>query len=419
MNELDLRPRYCVELEICNDAWPDRHKVRKEFKLSNTLENLKFLMFHLGIDVKYNVISKDIEIETPNKLYDAFDDGKNSAMNAIVSECCRYQLPKSNTKDYLDTIGYQNRFNPVIDWIKSKPYAGEDDYIDMMCQTVTARDDFDPLFKDLLIKKWLISCVAMAANDRAEYWSKGCLVFQGDQNVGKTYWYWALLPGRQLSGWGKESVLLRPENKDSVVTACGNWIAELGELDSTFKKSDISQLKGFLTQSSDKLRRPFGRKDSIYPRRTAFFGSVNPREFLKDETGNSRFWVIPVVDVNYLHGIDLQQMWAQAYDVFLNNGNIDPANWFLSHDEFIQLEKYNEYSRELSPIEEKIVSRLIWTNQYMTASQVLDSIGYDKPTKSDRNTAANSLRRYFGESKPSREGRVFDMWVKDGQQITV
>ena len=413
--ELDLRPRYCVELDIDNDAWPDRYMERNKRKLSNTLENLKFLLGHLGIEVKYNVIAKDIEIHTPNNMYGSFDDGKNAALNAIVSECCRYMLPKTNTKDYLDAIGYQNQYNPVLDWIKSKPYNNEDDYIDMMCQTVTARDDFDPLFKDLLIKKWLISCVAMAANDKAEYWSKGVLVFQGEQNVGKTYWYWSLLPGRQLSGWGKESVLLRPENKDSVLTACSHWIAELGELDSTFKKSDIAQLKGFLTQSSDKLRRPYGRKDSTYPRRTAFFGSVNPREFLKDDTGNSRFWVIPVVDVDYKHEINLQQMWAQAYDVFMNNGDIDPANWFLSHDEFMQLEKYNEYSRELSPIEEKIIS-MDWTInmtfEIMTASQVLDAIKYDKPTKADLNTAASALRKHFGDSSRKGGSRVFHMWSR-------
>jgi len=406
--ELDLRPKYCVELDVDNDAWPDRQMVRKEWRLSNTLENLKFLLRHLGIDVKYNVISKDIEIHTPNEMYGSFDDGKNAAMNAIVSECCRYQLQKTNTKDYLDAIGYQNQYNPVLDWIKTKPYDHENDYIDELCCTITARDDFDDNFKNLLIKKWLISCVAMADNDGARHWSKGVLVFQGDQNLGKSYWYWSLFPKEYKHDWGQESVLLRPDNKDSVISAVSNWIAELGELDSTFRKSDISQLKGFLTKSKDKLRRPFGRKDSTYPRRTAFFGSVNPREFLKDETGNSRFWVVPCVNIDFAHDVDIQQMWAQAYELYMND-----YEWFLSHDEFMQLEQYNEYSRELSPIEEKIIS-FEWglKNQYMTATDVLKFIGYDTPTKSDRNTAAAALRKHFGEYKPSRDGRVFNMWRK-------
>ena len=200
-------------------------------------------------------------------------------------------MSKSNTKDYLDAIAYQNQYNPVLDWIKSKPYDKGDDYIDQLCQTVTARKDFPENFKNLLIKKWFISCVAMACNDDARHWSKGVLVFQGEQNLGKSFWYWTLFP-YDHHPWGQEGVLLRPDNKDSVISAVANWIAELGEIDSTFRKSDIAQLKGFLTKSKDKLRRPFGRKDSTYPRRTAFFGSVNPREFLKDETGNSRFWVI-------------------------------------------------------------------------------------------------------------------------------
>lgn len=407
MNELDLTNRYCTALDVENDAWPDRIKDQKgNWKLSNTIENLKFLLKKLCIEVKYNVIAKDIEIHTPGEIYGSFDDGKNAALNAIVSECCRYELPKSNTKDYLDAIGYQNQYNPVLDWIKSKPYDNTIDHIDMLCDTVKARDDFDKNFKNLLIKKWLISCVAMANNDSAKLWSKGVLVFQGDQNLGKTYWFWRLFP-REHEEWGKEGVILKPDQKDSVLTAVSHWIIELGELDSTFKKSDIAQIKAFLTNRKDKLRRPYGRKDSTYPRRTSFFGSVNPREFLKDETGNSRFWVVPVIGIDYKHGIDIQQMWAQVYELYLSG-----QDWFLTHEEFTRLEAYNEYSRELSPIEEKIISADwgILGSKDMTASDVLMKIGYDKPTKSDRNTAAAALRKHFGDYRSSRNGRVFRMW---------
>jgi putative DNA primase/helicase len=44
----------------------------------------------------------------------------------------------------------------------------------------------------------------------------------------------------------------------------------------------------------DKLRLPYARTDSEFQRRTVFAASVNPEEFLQDETGNLRWWVLPV-----------------------------------------------------------------------------------------------------------------------------
>jgi putative DNA primase/helicase len=75
-----------------------------------------------------------------------------------------------------------------------------------------------------------------------------------------------------------EGQTLNPAEKDSVLTAVSHWIVELGELDATFKKADIAQLKAFVTKTSDKVRRPYALKDSSFPRRTVFAGTVNPRK---------------------------------------------------------------------------------------------------------------------------------------------
>jgi putative DNA primase/helicase len=71
-----------------------------------------------------------------------------------------------------------------------------------------------------------------------------------------------------------------------VMSAVSHWVVELGELDSTFKKSDVSVLKAFITRRQDKLRRPYARRDSVFPRRTVFAGTVNDYQFLHDNTGN-------------------------------------------------------------------------------------------------------------------------------------
>ena len=74
---------------------------------------------------------------------------------------------------------------------------------------------------------------------------------------------------------------------------------------------DMARLKGVLTRDFDKVRRPYARAESEYQRRTVFFASVNKPNFLVDMTGNTRWWTIPVSKINYEHGIDMQQVFAQ------------------------------------------------------------------------------------------------------------
>src|SRR5690606_39387898 len=144
--------------------------------------------------------------------------------------------------------------------------------------------------------------------------AEGVLVFQGPQNLGKTSWLKSLAP-RELR-LIKDGMMLRPDDKDSVKQVCSFWLVELGELDSTFRRADIAQLKAFITQDTDVLRRPYARRESTYARRTVFFGSVNPREFLHDETGNRRYWTIECESINSRHGLDMQQVWAEVLELW-------------------------------------------------------------------------------------------------------
>ena len=131
---------------------------------------------------------------------------------------------------------------------------------------------------------------------------RGVLTFQGPQGIGKTSWVASLVPDPVL----RDMVIkldhhLDPNNKDSILGAISHWIVEIGELDSSFKK-DVARLKGVLTSDSDKVRRPYARTESEYPRRTVFFATVNDNNFLVDSTGNTRWWTIPLASIKYQHG---------------------------------------------------------------------------------------------------------------------
>ncbi|WP_420831724.1 VapE domain-containing protein [Bathymodiolus japonicus methanotrophic gill symbiont] len=62
-----------------------------------------------------------------------------------------------------------------------------------------------------------------------------------------------ILP-KLLHKYTKEGILLDVKDKDSMLHVLKCWIPELGELDSTFKRSDISALKAFLSMTEDEIR---------------------------------------------------------------------------------------------------------------------------------------------------------------------
>ena len=252
--------------------------------------------------------------------------------------------------------------------------------------------------KAILVSKWLISTVA-AATLPSGFHGRGILTFQGAQGLGKTSWIRQLIPEGILR---EKSILtghhLDPSNKDSLTTSIKHWIVEVGELDSSFKK-DVARLKGFITQERDKVRRPYARADSEYQRRTVFCASVNEENFLIDKTGNSRFWTIPLVKIDYQHNIDMQQVFAQLY-VELQAG----AEWWLTPDEDKQLDELNQVHKSVSIIEELVLSTLDHDlpddkRKNMSASEVLKAAGIRSPTNTQARECGSILRSLYGPPK--------------------
>jgi len=236
-------------------------------------------------------------------------------------------------------------------------------------------------------------------------------VLQGKQYIGKTKWFKNLAP-KELDVLA-DGVILRPDDRDSVAQIISKWIVELGELDATFKKSDISQLKAFITKDSDTFRRPYAIEDSNYARRTVFFASVNEETFLNDPTGNRRFWTIPCESIDHSHCVDMQQLWAEVLQLYRNG-----EGYFLTHDEVIALNESNVQFEAVHPIEDRIRDYFGWelppdrvVFEKKNATSVCISIGISNPTQADKNAAARALRK-LSKQTPDRLKRYLVPHIK-------
>jgi len=112
--------------------------------------------------------------------------------------------------------------------------------------------------------------------------------------------------------------MIDPHNKDTVDALRGKWIIEISEMECA--KREINALKRFITCVSDRMRPAYARTTQDFPRQCIFIGTINPengRGYLKDPTGNRRYWPLRVEAVDFVRlREDMDQIWAEALQVY-------------------------------------------------------------------------------------------------------
>lgn len=367
----------------------------------STIKNIEAAAYRLNVTIRYNIIKKKREILIPNQRF-SIDNEAEASLAWFTSSCKKLELPTAELDAYTWYLADSNIYNPVTTWITSKPWDGVSRMNDFYGTVTAVNQDFDrkiKALKEAMMAKWLLASVAAAFEPNGAS-TAGVLVFTGAQYMGKTKWFKSLAP-KELDVI-KDGLSLRPDDRDSVKRAVSYWMVELGELDATFRKADIAALKAFITSDRDVMRLSYGREERTFARRTVFFGSVNDDQFLKDKTGNRRFWTINCQSINSDHKIDMQQLWAEVYESMYKKGE----SWFLTNDEVQHLNEHNDNHTEIDPIEDRMSFRLEWKAdrsfwRWATATQILIECGIDRPTAQDTKAAGIYLNKMGCDTKRS------------------
>ena len=326
-----VKKKYTPEEQDVLSRITERYGPYDDEKL--TIAAVALYLYRDNISVRYNETIREAEFKgldryNNNYIVDNFPVFAYNKLNLQYKKCSI-----GIVHDFVRVIMMDNAYNPVLELFEGKKWDGMDRRPELY-RIMRIYDD-DKLSK-ILIYKWFWQNLSMARNHKGEYGADGILVLKGGQATGKTTFARTAALKNDFFG---EGLLLDVRQTDTVIRAVSCWIGELGEIESTFK-SDINALKAFITLPKDNYRVPYGRIADKLPRRTSFIGTCNSDEYLIDETGNRRYWTVPInerMDLEALEKFDMLQFYLQVNEQAKDN----IQGFRLTPDEITQLSERN------------------------------------------------------------------------------
>ncbi len=221
------------------------------------------------------------------------------------------------------------------------------DYIELLGNTIDSETSNE--LKNLMLRKWLVGLVAEIHNP-FDVQNENILVFQGAQGIGKTRWSYKLLPHKYQSLLLNKNI--NPKDKDDKLELTRKMIVFMDEMDAVVNtKSSVESLKSITSQRVIEERAAYARVTDRKPKIDSFLGCINNHEFLRDTTGNRRFFIIKTNSLDYLHEVDMMKVFSYALKLF-NEG----YEYWLSKEERELLEENNK-EFEVQTDEENLIRK--------------------------------------------------------------
>lgn len=210
---------------------------------------------------------------------------------------------RNTVADCVSRVARDNPRHPVREWLASLTWDGQARLTHWLPDYLGAEG---PLaYLEAVGPAFLISAVARVMRPGCQ--ADHVLTLEGAQGCGKSSavrtlgWPWITEGIPDLA------------SKDAALHLAGVWIVEISELAAVRRTDSIEHVKAFLTRNVDRYRPPYGRRTVDVPRQCVFVATTNEAAYLRDPTGNRRFWPVRCTDID-LAALerDRAQLWAEA-----------------------------------------------------------------------------------------------------------
>lgn len=301
-----------ARMDFAEADWKKELEYNRQGILVNNLKNL-LLILNNDENLKgivFNQLSDGMEIKGevpwshPSKFWRDADDAQLISYIDLTYgnfSARNYDIAVSKVTD-------DRSYHPIKEFLSSLPEWDELPRVDTLLVDFLGAVDND--YVRAVTRKTLVAAIARVMNPGCKF--DTMLVLSGPQGKGKS-----TLIAKLCGEWFNDSLLLSDtKDKTAAEKLQGYWILEIGEL-AGLKKTDIETLRGFLSRQNDIYRAAFGRRATPHPRQCVFIGTTNADTYLRDITGNRRFWPVKVPGSDTRHSWELtreevEQIWAEA-----------------------------------------------------------------------------------------------------------
>lgn len=296
-----------------NIEWSKKLELDRKGNILDSLNNLVLIILNDENlqDIKYNLLTSAIEVigSVPwQQNKPGWSDIDFANLKVYISNAYKIYAP-NKSKDALLSVAANRSFHPIKDYFASLPkWDGESRVDEILIKYLGAEDSE---YTRAVTRKTLIAAVARIYEPGIKFDSVPIL--NGPQGIGKSTLFSYL--GK---AWFSDSLTLTDmKDKAGAEKLQGYWILELGEL-AGMKKADIETVKSFISRNDDKYRVSYGINVESHLRQCIIVGTTNAENgFLRDITGNRRFWPVEVSGNSELKPWHLtknivDQIWAET-----------------------------------------------------------------------------------------------------------
>ncbi len=332
---LQAKVDFKIEEELDDDdanQWMQHLEVDKLGQYKSTIENISLILENdenLKGKIALNEFSHRTMIKgnlpwhrlLNKKEGDQWKDSDDSSLRHYIEKIYRITSPMK-INDGLLIVEEKNKFHPIRDYFNSLVWDGVKRVDNLFIDYLGASDT---KYNRMVTRKALVAGVARIFNPGVKF--DYMLVLVGKQGVGKSH-ILSLLG----QNWYSDS-FNTVQGKEAYEQLQDAWIIEMAELTAA-KKAETEAVKHFISKREDIYRVAYGKRVTKFPRQCVFFGTTNEMDFLKDKTGNRRFWPVMVEKHRIKKNLwredikaEIHQIWAEAVEL-----------WKMGEELFLELE---------------------------------------------------------------------------------
>lgn len=301
--------------EPVSDEWLADMDVDKHGNYQSTINNVLLVMandpylrgrFALDAFERREVALKDLPWRKITYATRYLIDADDASIRHYLEKA--YRITGVNkVEDALKIAMLGSAVHPVREYLEGLEWDGVDRIDTLLIDYLGARDNE---YVRAVTRKTLVAAVTRIYRPGVKF--DNMLTIVGAQGIGKSS-----LIGKLGGKWFSDS-LGDLKGKEPLEQIQGVWLVEMGEL-AGLRKADVETIKHFLSKREDRYRVAYGKRTENFPRQCVFFGTTNTRDFLRDPSGNRRFWPVDVRETEPVRSVftdltpaEVGQIWAEA-----------------------------------------------------------------------------------------------------------